>query len=105
MSQELAEAVIFNAEKLLPLLEKQDDLEATLYYEIAKESRGCYSKFQRVRLMIMKEKYYNVTFLNIWINDPSWERIDGSPIMESRVNQEWDKIDGLTEDEKKGVWI
>ncbi|WP_417313148.1 ATP-binding protein [Enterobacter sp.] len=104
MSQELAEAVIFNAEKLLPLLEKQDDLEATLYYEIAKSRVDVIQSFKGLVDNDEKEKVLQrYLFEHLWLLDPSWERIDGSPIMESRVNQEWDKIDaGLSDDEKKG---
>ncbi|HED3464851.1 TPA: ATP-binding protein [Enterobacter hormaechei subsp. steigerwaltii] len=104
MSRELAEAVIFNAEKLLPLLEKQDDLEATLYYEIAKSRVDVIQSFKGLVDNDEKEKVLQrYLFEHLWLLDPSWERIDGSPIMESRVNQEWDKIDaGLTEDERKG---
>ncbi|EOC1698766.1 ATP-binding protein [Cronobacter dublinensis] len=104
MSRELAEAVIFNAEKLLPLLEKQDDLEATLYYEIAKSRVDVIQSFKGLVDNDEKEKVLQrYLFEHLWLLDPSWERIDGSPIMESRVNQEWDKIDaGLTEEERKG---
>lgn len=104
MSRELAEVVIFNAEKLLPLLEKQDDLEATLYYEIAKSRVDVIQSFKGLVDNDEKEKVLQrYLFEHLWLLDPSWERIDGSPIMESRVNQEWDKIDaGLTEDERKG---
>lgn len=104
MSQELADAVFFNAEKLLPLLEKQDDLEATLYYEIAKSRVDVIQSFKGLVDNDEKEKVLQrYLFEHLWLLDPSWERIDGSPIMESRVNQEWDKIDaGLSEEEKKG---
>ncbi|MBC1186224.1 hypothetical protein HII27_10910 [Kluyvera sp. SCKS090646] len=104
MSRELAEAVIFNAEKLLPLLEKQDDLEATLYYEIAKSRVDVIQSFKGLVDNDEKEKVLQrYLFEHLWLLDPSWERIDGSPLMESRVNQEWDKIDaGLTDDERKG---
>ena len=104
MSRELAEAVIFNAEKLLPLLEKQDDLEATLYYEIAKSRVDVIQSFKGLVDNDEKEKVLQrYLFEHLWLLDPSWERIDGSQIMESRVNQEWDKIDaGLTDDERKG---
>ena len=104
MSQELADAVFCNAEKLLPLLEKQDDLEATLYYEIAKSRVDVIQSFKGLVDNDEKEKVLQrYLFEHLWLLDPSWERIDGSPIMESRVNQEWDKIDaGLSEEEKKG---
>lgn len=104
MSQELADAVFFNAEKLLPLLEKQDNLEATLYYEIAKSRVDVIQSFKGLVDNDEKEKVLQrYLFEHLWLLDPSWERIDGSPIMESRVNQEWDKIDaGLSEEEKKG---
>ncbi|HAX5069945.1 TPA: hypothetical protein JZG34_004489 [Escherichia coli] len=104
MSQELADAVFFNAEKLLPLLEKQDDLEATLYYEIAKSRVDVIQSFKGLVDNDEKEKVLQrYLFEHLWLLDPSWERIDGSPIMESRVNQEWDRIDaGLSEEEKKG---
>ncbi|HGY6114093.1 TPA: ATP-binding protein, partial [Escherichia coli] len=84
MSQELADAVFFNAEKLLPLLEKQDDLEATLYYEIAKSRVDVIQSFKGLVDNDEKEKVLQrYLFEHLWLLDPSWERIDGSPIMES----------------------
>ncbi|EID6668645.1 ATP-binding protein [Salmonella enterica] len=104
MSQELAESVMFNAEKLLPLLERQDDLEATLYYEIAKSRVDVIQSFQGLVDNNEKEKVLQrYLFEHLWLLDPSWERIEGSQIMESRVNKEWSEIDaGLSDDEKKG---
>ncbi|HCF8180161.1 TPA: ATP-binding protein [Klebsiella variicola] len=104
MSQELAEAVLFNAEKLLPLLEKQDDLEATLYYEIAKSRVDVIQSFKGLVDNDEKEKVLQrYLFDHLWLLDPSWERVEGSEIMESRVYQEWDKIDaGLSDEERKG---
>lgn len=90
MTRELADAVIFNAEKLLPILEKQDDLEATLYYEIAKSRVEVIQKFQGLVDENEKEKVLQqYLFDHLWLLDPSWERADGSELMESRVSAEW----------------
>lgn len=93
MSNELAEAVIFNAEKLLPLLERQDDLEATLYYEIAKSRVEVIQKFQGLVDDNEKEKVLQkYLFEHLWLLDPSWERVEGTQLMEKRVGEEWAKV-------------
>lgn len=104
MSNELAEAVIFSAEKLLPLLERQDDLEATLYYEIAKSRVEVIQKFQGLVDGNEKEKVLQkYLFEHLWLLDPSWERVEGSQIMERRVAEEWEKVSrAMSEEEQKG---
>lgn len=104
MSSELADDMVLDASKLLPLLAKQDDLEATLYYEIAKSRVDVIKQFENLVDKNEKEKVLQkYLFTHLWLLDPSWERANGTERMETNVQKEWDDIDaGLSDDEKKG---
>ncbi|MGQ5835683.1 BbrUII/HgiDII family restriction enzyme [Serratia sp. IR-2025] len=104
MSDELADDMVLNASKLLPLLAKQDDLEATLYYEIAKSRVDVIKQFENLVDRNEKEKVLQkYLFTHLWLLDPSWERANGTERMETNVQKEWDNIDAdLSDDEKKG---
>ncbi|WP_224653808.1 ATP-binding protein [Pectobacterium versatile] len=104
MSAELADDMVLDASKLLPLLAKQDDLEATLYYEIAKSRVDVIKQFENLVDKNEKEKVLQkYLFTHLWLLDPSWERANGTERMETNVQKEWDDIDaGLSDDEKKG---
>nr|WP_225623280.1 hypothetical protein [Klebsiella michiganensis] len=100
----LADDMVLDASKLLPLLAKQDDLEATLYYEIAKSRVDVIKQFENLVDKNEKEKVLQkYLFTHLWLLDPSWERANGTERMETNVQKEWDDIDaGLSDDEKKG---
>lgn len=104
MSNELADDMVLDASRLLPLLAKQDDLEATLYYEIAKSRVDVIKQFENLVNKNEKEKVLQrYLFTHLWLLDPSWERAAGTQRMETNVQKEWDDIDaGLSPDEKKG---
>ncbi|QJT82537.1 ATP-binding protein [Kosakonia sp. MUSA4] len=104
MSNELADDMVLDASRLLPLLAKQDDLEATLYYEIAKSRVDVIKQFENLVDKNEKEKVLQkYLFTHLWLLDPSWERASGTERMESIVQKEWDNIDaGLSAEEKKG---
>jgi hypothetical protein len=107
MSSELADDMVLDASKLLPLLAKQDDLEATLYYEIAKSRVDVIKQFENLVDKNEKEKVLQkYLFTHLWLLDPSWERANGTERMETNVQKEWDDIDaGLSDDEKKAGLI
>lgn len=104
MSAELSDDMVLDASKLLPLLAKQDDLEATLYYEIAKSRVDVIKQFENLVDKNEKEKVLQkYLFTHLWLLDPSWERASGTERMETNVQKEWASIDGdLTDEEKKG---
>ncbi|EPU1133148.1 ATP-binding protein [Klebsiella oxytoca] len=104
MSAELADDMVLDASKLLPLLAKQDDLEATLYYEIAKSRVDVIKQFENLVDKNEKEKVLQkYLFTHLWLLDPSWERANGTERMETNVQKEWEDIDAdLSDDEKKG---
>ncbi|MFX1735382.1 ATP-binding protein [Paraburkholderia sp. A1RI_3L] len=104
MTGALADAISYGAERLIPLLERHDDLESTLYYDIAKGRMDVISSFKGLVDANAKEKVLQkYLFDHLWLLDPSWERADDTQIMESRVMHEWGDIDAnLTDEERKG---
>lgn len=104
MTDQLAEAITYGAERLLPVLERHDDLESTLYYDIAKSRVEVIKAFKGLIDVNAKEKVLQkYLFDHLWLLDPSWERAEDTELMETRVLAEWGAIDAkLTDDERKG---
>lgn len=81
-----------------------DDLEASLYYQIVK---GRVDVVRALREQIDDDKKERVIqehlFNHLWLLDPSWERATATEFMESRVVDEFAKVDAkLTSRERKG---
>ena len=102
---ELAQIKTADDLRLSKIFADLNDLEANLYFDIASERVEVIKQFQKKLDANDKEKLLQkYLFDNLWILNPSWERpTEGSEIMESKVEAEFDKVtDSLTEDEKKG---
>lgn len=103
-THELSEAVGVGSEKVLELLSNLDDYEASLYSDIIKNRleiiRMLKSKIDANELESSLQNYF---FDHLWLLDPSWERAQGSEIMEKSINKEFDKIsEKLTDEERRG---
>lgn len=91
--------------KLAKIFADLNDLEANLYFDIAQGRVEVITKFQNLFDENVKEKILQeYIFDNLWILNPSWERpTAGSPIMEQKVEKEFNKaVSTLTDEERKG---
>jgi len=81
-----------------------DDLEATLYYQIASQRVGIIDTILKKIEENAKEKVIQeYLFDHLWILDPSWERATVTPLMEKKVTAEFKDIDAtLNNDELAG---
>lgn len=87
------------------IFDQIQDLEATLYYDIASERIKVIRKLSQLCNDNEKEKVLQGhIFDHLWLLNPSWERAaEGSERLEQSVLSEFDKVTkDLTEDEKKG---
>jgi hypothetical protein len=86
------------------LFSNVDDIEATLYYQIASQRVGIIDAILTKIEKNDKEKVIQeYLFDHLWILDPSWERATVTPLMERRVTAEFKKIDAtLTKEEFGG---
>jgi len=101
-TNELAEG-FDNIDTLLTLLADRDVLEATLYRDIVKTRLEAIKSFQGLVDNDQKEKVLQeYLFDHLWLLDPSWERANGSEIMESRLISAGVITDDMTEKEKLG---
>lgn len=100
---ELAEAVEFGAERLVPLIEHRDAFEAALYRDIVKSRLDVIHALRRLVDEDEKEKALQKhLFDHLWLIDSTWERADGSELIESRLLEEGVKVHDLTEKERLG---
>lgn len=101
--QELINAVDIGADKLLPLVAQRDALEATLYRDIIKSRIEVIRVFNKIVDDNEKEAALQKhLFDHMWLLDPTWERADGSELIESRLLHEGVIVSDLTEAEKLG---
>ncbi len=81
-----------------------DDIEATLYHQIARERVQVIRTLrERVEESAREKAIQQHLFDHLWLLDPSWERAATSEYMESRLQKEFEEIDaGLSEEERAG---
>jgi hypothetical protein len=92
-----------SVESLLTLLADRDSLEASLYRDIVKSRLDAIKEFQKVVDDDQKERVLQeYLFDHLWLLDPSWERANGSEIMESRLTDEGVITDDMTDKERLG---
>lgn len=87
------------------IFDQIQDLEATLYYEIASERIKVIRKLSQLCDDNEKEKVLQEHIFNhLWLLNPSWERAaEGSERLEQSVLKEFKIVtDGLSEEERKG---
>lgn len=93
-----------NVETIAPILASLDDIEASLYHQIARERVAVIEALtekvdEDAREAVIQEHL----FKNLWLLDPSWERATATEFMESRVEKEFGAIDAeLTDEERAG---
>lgn len=101
-TEALAESVE-NIEDLLTILADRDTLEASLYRDIVKSRLEAITEFQGLLDEDDKEKVLQKYLFNhMWLLDPSWERADGSELIENRLMEEGIIVNDLTEKERLG---
>ena len=90
-------------EATIDAFQKLDVLEVTLYSQIVRNRleviRSLQTKVDKNEVERVIQEYI---FDHLWLLDPSWDRVDGTEIMERRVGNMFDDIESsLSEDEKK----
>ncbi|WP_082765894.1 BbrUII/HgiDII family restriction enzyme [Azotobacter vinelandii] len=103
-TQELADAVAVGSDRLLPLLSDIDSVEASLYRDIVKGRLEVIKAFEsKIDENELENTLRDYIFDHLWLLDPSWERAQGSSIVETPVNAEFDRIKAdLTPEESRG---
>lgn len=100
---DLINAVEIGADKLIPLIAQRDTLEASLYRDIIKSRIEVIRVFNKIVDEDQKEKALQQhLFDHMWLLDPTWERADGSELIESRLTQEGVVVEDLTAKESLG---
>ena len=87
-SDELDQLSVVTAEKLLPLLGKQDAYEEALWGDIVRSRLESIERFQGITDADEKERVLQEhLFENLWLLDPAWERATGSEHMEEWLHK------------------
>ncbi|SUO96714.1 hypothetical protein [Suttonella ornithocola] len=99
-TQDLVDS-IGHTDKLIQLFADRDSMEASLYGDIIKSRLDTIKNFLDLVDNNEKEKVLQqYLFDHLWLLDPSWERVENTEIMESRLLESDIKINDLTEKEK-----
>lgn len=93
-----------NLQATLDIFEDLDDLESNIYGQIIQQRitviRTLQEKIDKNDLERVIQEYL---FDHLWLLDPSWERTEGTEIMETRVEGLFKKVDAaLTDEERRG---
>lgn len=93
-----------NLSTALEIFRELDTLEANLYGQIVHQRIQVIRTLQeKIDENALEKVIQNYLFDHLWLIDPSWERAEGTEIMERTVEKMFDKINAsLTEDELKG---
>lgn len=94
-----------NLEKMVEVFEDYDNIEASLYHQIAKGRIKIISELSEKVNSDEKERVLQrFIFDHLWLLDPMWERAtNASPQMEKAVSRLFDDIESkLTDEERKG---
>lgn len=93
-----------NLQALVQVFTNLDDIEASLYHQIAKERVQVIRTLrEKVEESAREKAIQQHLFDHLWLLDPSWERAATSEYMESTLQKEFEQIDaGLSEEERAG---
>ncbi|WP_292042624.1 MULTISPECIES: BbrUII/HgiDII family restriction enzyme [unclassified Brevundimonas] len=89
---------------VLDIFQELDGLEANLYGQIVQQRiKVIQTLREKVDDNALEKAIQQYLFDHLWLLDPSWERTEGTEIMEKRVLSMFDEVTAdLPDDEKKG---
>ena len=93
-----------NLQATLDIFEDLDDLEFNLYGQIVHQRIHIIRILQeKVDENALERAIQEYLFDRLWLLDPSWERTEGTELMEKRVDKLFEDVDAsLTNEEKRG---
>ena len=93
-----------NLDTVISMFEELDGLEANLYGQIVQQRMAVIRTLQeKVDRNARERAIQKYIFDHLWLLDPSWERVEGSEMMERRVGRLFEKVNAsLSEEEKSG---
>ena len=88
----------------LDLFKELDVLEANLYGQIVQQRIAVITALrEKVDENALERAIQQYLFNHLWLLDPSWERVEGTETMESRVHRLFADVDAsLTEEQRRG---
>ena len=93
-----------NLDTVIRMFQELDGLEANLYGQIVQQRMAVIRTLQeKIDQKARERAIQKYIFDHLWLLDPSWERVEASERMETRVGKLFEKVDsGLSEEEQKG---
>ena len=93
-----------NLKATLDIFEELDGIELNLYGQIVQQRIHVIRTLQeKVDENALERVIQEYLFDHLWLLDPSWERTEGTELMERRVHKLFEDVDAnLTDEEKKG---
>ncbi len=93
-----------NLSAAMALFQELDGLEANLYGQIVQQRITVIKALrERVAHNALEKAIQQYLFDHLWLLDPSWERVEGTEVMETNVRSMLDKVTAeLNDDERRG---
>ena len=93
-----------NLDTVIRMFQELDGLEANLYGQIVQQRMAVIRTLEeKIDQKARERAIQQYIFDHLWLLDPSWERVEASERMETRVGKLFEKVDaGLSEEEQKG---
>jgi len=93
-----------NLQALAEIFASQDDIEASLYYQITRGRLAVINKLKdQVNNIDLEKEIQKHLYEHLWLLDTSWDRGTESPSMEESVSKAWGKISAkLSAEERRG---
>ena len=93
-----------NLQGILDIFEELDGIEFNLYGQIVEQRiRVIRTLQEKVDENALERVIQEYLFDHLWLLDPSWERTEGTELMEKRVDKLFEDVDAsLTDEEKRG---
>lgn len=94
----------YSFQAVLEIFEEMDGVENSLYGQIVRQRLKVISALEeKVRTNELEKAIQQYIFDHLWLLDPSWDRVEGTSIIESSVAKMFREVDAkLSEDERKG---
>lgn len=105
MLERLNDISLDHLEVLDDVFAQHEDLEASAYYQITKQRLEVISAFDNIagNNEVLERVVQRYLFDHLWLIDPSWNKVEGTAVIETKVKNAFGDVDTELSDDEKGA--